>query len=87
MAEFTLKKKPAKVLKLNIGDETFNIPLATSLTPEEAAPLDTQAGTIAFFQSYLSEEVKKILVIEDYNEITKAWVKASKEAGAEPGES
>lgn len=80
MAEFTLKQKPAKVLKVNIMDETFSIPLAGSLTPQEAAPLDTQEGTIAFFQKYLSDEVKKILVIDDYNEITKAWVKASKEA-------
>ena len=80
MAEFTLKQRPAKVLKVNIMDETFSIPLAGSLTPQEAAPLDTQEGTIAFFQNYLSDEVKQVLVIDDYNEITKAWVKASKEA-------
>ena len=53
MAEFTLKERPKKTLKLNIGEESFNIPLAGSLTPEEAAPLDTQAGTIEFFQKYL----------------------------------
>ena len=81
MAEFTLKERPKKTLKLNIGEESFNIPLAGSLTPEEAAPLDTQAGTIEFFQKYLSEDVKKILVIDDYNEITKAWIKASKVPG------
>ena len=80
MAEFTLKQRPAKVLKVNIMDETFSIPLAGSLTPQEAAPLDTQEGTIAFFQKYLSDEVKKILVIDDYNELTREWIKASKEA-------
>ena len=87
MSEFVLKKKPQKVLKVKIGDETFSIPLAGSITPQEAAPLDTQAGTIAFLQKYLSDEVKEILVIDDYNEITKAWVKASREAGGSPGES
>lgn len=86
MAEFTLKKREAKVLKVNIGDESFDIPLAGSLTPEEAAPLDTQAGTIAFFQKYLSKKVIKMLVIDDYNEITNAWVKASGEAGKTSGE-
>ena len=81
MAEFTLRERPKKTLKVNIGDESFEIPLAGSLTPEEAAPLDTQAGTIEFFQRYLSEEVKHILVIDDYNELTKAWIKASKVSG------
>ena len=87
MAEFTLKKRPPKVLKVNIGDETFSIPLGGSLTPEEAAPLDTREGTIEFIQRYLSDEVKAVLVIDDYNEITKAWIKASKEAGQDLGES
>ena len=81
MAEFTLRERPKKTLKVNIGDESFEIPLAGSLTPEEAAPLDTQAGTIEFFQKYLSEEVKHSLVIDDYNELTKAWIKASKVSG------
>lgn len=88
MAEFTLKRKEASTLKLNIGEDSFQIPLAGSLTPEEAAPLDTQAGTIAFFQKYLSDDIKAVLTIDDYNEITKAWVSASKKAARKtPGES
>lgn len=86
MAEYTLNKRPTKVLKLNIGDETFSIPLAGSLTPEEAAPLDTREGTIAFFQKYLSKKVIKMLVIDDYNEITQAWIKASGEGNQSAGE-
>lgn len=86
MAEFTLKKKETKVLKVNIGDETFSIPLAGSLTPQEAAPLDTREGTLAFIQKYLSDEVKQILVLDDYNEITQAWIKASNKSGKSLGE-
>ncbi len=87
-AEFTLKRQQEKTLKINIGEESFFVPLAGSLTPEEAAPLDTQAGTIAFFQKYLSDDVKKILTIDDYNAITKAWIDASKKNGGKtPGES
>ena len=60
MAEFTLKRKPVKTLKVNIGEESFHIPLSMCLTPEELAPLGT---------------------IEDYNEITRAWIDASNKAG------
>lgn len=88
MAEFTLRQKEAETLKLNIGDKSFQIPLGNCLTPEEAAPLDTQAGTIAFFQRYIDdEEIKSSLRICDYNEITKIWIEASKQAaGKNPGE-
>lgn len=86
MEEFTLSKKPTKVLKVNIEDETFSIPLAGSLTPEEAAPLDTPAGTVAFIQKYLSKSAIKKLTIDDYNEITAAWTTASGKGGKTPGE-
>lgn len=81
MAEYTLKKKQAKTLKLNIGDESFHIPLSMCLTPEELAPLDTPEGTREFFRKYLSNDVIAVLTIEDYNEITHAWVNASNKAG------
>lgn len=88
MREFTLTPKETNTLRLNIGDESFQIPLAGSLTPEEAAKLDTVAGTMAFFQKYLSKKVIKVLTIDDYNEITTVWKTASEEAsGKKPGES
>lgn len=88
MAEFTLKPREADTLKLNIGDKSYQIPLGNCLTPAEAAPLDTQAGTIEFIRKYIDdEEIKASLRICDYNEITKAWVEASKKAaGKNPGE-
>lgn len=88
MQEFTLTPKEADTLRLNIGDESFQIPLAGSLTPDEAAPLDTVNGTIAFFQKYLSKKAIKQLTINDYNAITRAWMDASQKAnGMTPGES
>jgi len=87
MAEFTLKPREIETLKLNIGEESFQIPLAGSLTPEEAAPLDTNEGTIAFFQKYLSKDVIAVLKIDDYNAITQAWLDASKKKSKKtPGE-
>ena len=87
MAEFTLKPREVETLKLNIGEESFQIPLAGSLTPEEAAPLDTTEGTIAFFQKHLSKDIIAMLKIDDYNAITKAWLDASKKKNKKtPGE-
>ena len=87
MQEFTLKKKEAKTLRLNIGDESFQIPLAGSLTPEEAVTLNTAEGTIAFFNKYISPEITKELTVDDYNEITEAWKNATRKAsGKTPGE-
>lgn len=88
MAEFTLRRKEAETLKLNIGEESFFIPLAGSLTPDEAAPLDTPEGTRAFFQKYLTEDLCASLTLDDYEAITKAWVDASKKRSKKkPGES
>lgn len=88
MAQFTLRPKEVETLRLDIGEKSFQIPLANCLTPAEAAPLDTQAGTIEFLRKYIDdEEIKASLRICDYNEITKAWVEASKKAaGKNPGE-
>lgn len=86
MPEFTLRKKPAKTLKVNIGEESFHIPLAGSLTPKEAATLDTAKGTQDFIKKYLSPEVADSLTIDDFNAITNAWTSASNRSGANPGE-
>lgn len=86
MTEFTLNRKPAKTLKVNIGEESFHIPLAGSLTPKEAATLDTAKGTQDFIKKYLSPEVAESLTIDDFNAITNAWTSASNRSGANPGE-
>ena len=80
MAEFTLKKKPAKTLKVNIGEESFMIPLSGSLTPSEMRTLDTAKGTQEFIAKHLSPEVAAMLTIDEYNAITKAWIEASNKA-------
>lgn len=90
MAVLNLNPGERKVLVVNIGEASVKIPLAGSLTPKDAvdAKLETQAGTIAFFNRYIPEEIAEMLVIDDYNAITNAWVKASKEASTVPmGES
>lgn len=91
MAEFTLKKREADWLKLNIGDESFNIPLATSMTYEEAASMETMDGAISFFRNYIREDVANALSLMDYKDIIDAWREAGEKVmssgGITPGES
>ena len=89
MAEFTLKPMEVDTLRLNIGDKTFQIPLANSLTLEEATMTGTPAGTILFLQKYIKDkELLEQLRVGEYNAIIAAWKDASaKAAGITPGES
>lgn len=89
MAEFTLQKREADTLKLNIGDDSFEIPLATSLTLEEASSVDTREGAIDFFKKYIREDVANTMTLRDYIELIFVWRDESKKfaEGLGPGES
>lgn len=87
MAEFTLKRRKAKTLKINIDDKSYFIPLSGSMKPKEVAKLDTVEATLEFMRKYIPEEVLDELTQDEYNDIVKAWGEASKEAsGLNPGE-
>ena len=77
MADFVLKRSRVKTWALDIDGQTYNIPLAISLTPEKNNQLETAEGTQAFFKEYIPKEVADTLTIEDFNAITEAWVRAS----------
>lgn len=91
MAEFTLKPKEEEWLRLNIGDKSYDIPLATSLTWAEAETLDTTEGAKAFFEKHMGKEVIDGLQLRDFTAIVNAWKDASKKAmesgDMTPGES
>lgn len=80
MAELTLKKREEDTLKLNIGEDSFQIPLATSMTLEEAQSMDSMDGAIAFFKKYIREDVANALSLINYRDIIKAWRDASEVA-------
>ena len=87
MADFTLKRREAKTLKIHIDDQTYEIPLSGSLRPKEVAKLDTVDATMEFMKRYIPAEVIDDLTQDEYNDIVKAWGEASKEAsGLKPGE-
>ena len=88
MAEFTLKNREIETLKLNIGDESFQIPLATSLTLDEARGMDSIDGSIAFFRKYIRADIADTLTLINYRDIITAWKDASEQSGGKtPGES
>lgn len=90
MAELNLKSYEEDTLRLNIGEDSFLIPLATSLTLEEAtAVIGNQDEAIAFFKRYIREDVTKNLKMKQWRDILIAWTNASRTAagGMDPGES
>lgn len=85
MAEFTLKPREDDTLKLNIGEESFQIPLATSLTFNEADQMNTNEGAIDFFRKYIRAEVADSLTLSNWRDVILAWNDASKKATALAG--
>lgn len=80
MREFTLKKREEDYLKLNIGDESFLIPLATNLTLDEVKNMDSTDGAIEFFRKHIREDVAQSLTLYNYKDIITAWREASEKA-------
>lgn len=80
MREFTLKKREEDYLKLNIGEESFLIPLAANITLAEANSIDTMDGAMAFFRKYIRADVADALSLYDYRDIVVAWKEASEKA-------
>ena len=88
MREITVgNPKERKVLKINIGEESYSLPLLGSLTMKEAKRLDTEEGTVAFVNDYIPGDVLETLTVDDVNAIIKAWKSASDLEGISLGES
>lgn len=88
MAEFTLKPKEVKTLRVYVGEESFEIPLQGSLSWEEAMSLETPQGTYAFMKNHVPKKIFSKLKIEEYNELVEVWKEESiKNSGKTPGES
>lgn len=88
MREITVgNREERKVLKVNVGEASYSLPLLGSLTMKEATRLGTQEGTLAFITDYIPKDVINELTVEDFNSIVDAWKSASDIEGASLGES
>ena len=77
MKEFTLKQKEADYFKLNIGDRSYLIPLARSLTFEELNGMKSKKNVVDFFEKHLGAEVFNALTVDQFETICREWQKAN----------
>jgi hypothetical protein len=81
MAEITLgRKETLETLKVNIGKESYSIPLMGSLSLKETRALATADDEFAFFKKYIPEDVIDSLAISDLKALTEAWKEESEKA-------
>ena len=81
MPELTLNRKEVEVLKVNIEDKSFSIPLGTSLKRSELAKLKTEDEVMKFFEKYLGKELMDDLSVGEIKQIIDAWSEATKKSG------
>ena len=94
MKEITLEQ-PKEVLKINIGEKSFSMPLAGSIPFVElmdikaAKTQDEKLESMTkLLKKYIPEEVYNTLTSAEINQIMIAWGQASSEdSGITPGES
>lgn len=89
MAEVNIKKSnKIEVLKVNIGEKTFSLPLGADIPYKQLRNLKTESGVYEFLNEYFPEEIMDILTTKDIRQIFEAWSEATKkQTGATPGES
>ena len=73
MKEFTLKPKQEKTIKINVGDESFQLPLQGSLSRKEVMNLATPKGTYSFLKRHVPKDILDNMDMEQYNELLKVW--------------
>lgn len=93
MAEITIKA-PKEVLKVNIADTSFSIPLGSSLPFEKMVGLTKSKGNdrlqlmFDLLAEHIPENIMSSLTMGEVSQILNAWTEETKKAsGATPGES
>ena len=80
MAEITLKGKSdeKKVLKVNIGEKTYSVPLSGSLSIKEMRAMSKgDEDGFDFFAKYIPAKVLESLTMDEFKALTDAWRTAS----------
>lgn len=84
--ELNLNNKPNEVLKVTIGDKTYDIPLASSLPYKKVKALikitkqkdeEQIESFVDFFKQYIPEEVIDELSMSNLTDLAKAWSRVS----------
>lgn len=84
MKEITLGGKESKSLKVNIGESSYEVPLAGSLSIAEMKKFQKDEDGFSFFEKYIPKKVLENLTMGDFKALSEAWKKASSETGDIP---
>ena len=77
MSRLVLEDNIKEVLEVVIGDATYNIPLAASLSWKEANEIKTNDDVVRFFLNYIPEDIFNKLSIKNITAIIEEWRKTS----------
>ena len=87
MKEITLGNAKKETLLVNIGKESYEVPLAGSLTFAQVKELRDSDDGISFFEKYIPREILDNLTIDEFKALNNAWKSASNaETDPEVGE-
>lgn len=85
MAEITLgSNKEINTLRVNIGDSTYSVPLAGSLTIAEMKKFAKEEDSFEFFAKYIPHKVLDALTMDEFKALSTAWKDASAEGSKVP---
>lgn len=85
MAEITLgNRKSINTLKVNIGDASYSIPLAGSLTISEMRKFQKDEDGFSFFEKYIPKKVLEGLTMDEFKALSEAWKNTSAEESKVP---
>lgn len=79
MREITLGTAKKEPLIVKIGKESYEVPVAGSLTFAQVKALRDEDDGRSFFENYIPGEVLDTLTIDDFKALTDAWKNASNE--------
>lgn len=82
MREITLtnENEQINVLKVNIGNEAYSVPLSGSLSIREMKAMrDGTEDGFDFFGRYIPQDVLETLTMDQFNALNEAWKEASSE--------
>lgn len=65
--------KQIDTLEVRIGDDSYMIPLGTSMTVKEIKALRSNDDVFAFFGKYIPKKVLENLTLDNLTQILKAW--------------
>ena len=78
MNEITLGgKSEIKTLKVNIGEKSYNVPLAKSLSIKEARAMKDSDDGLEFFAKYIPLKILEGLTVDEVATLSEAWRDAS----------